>query len=358
MLSWLRRDRAGNAFSTDPQQLLIQSERCFTSLTCVVSALLARSGRPMSPDIVAGRTGDCFSLQWSPDDWATGIAGPARDLEEALRDLGLGAHLAAGGAAGDPGTRLMVVVRSSLSNNRSVMVCGGWPPLIANERDWQWGLVNAHDGRGAYLGDTMRDALVHNQQGAGVTWPHYLGQPSAVYRIDPEAAITDRPGKMARRAMQRAVDLLRGEGSRGGVPDLDRLVQWLQEGAPSAGRRCPYPYPKRVAARCQFEAQARFLEASARVAPHRKSAAIREVARIAAEAAAEMASSEPPRRELSAEELRSGASQAPWEPSAWDMAAAALATEAEAREREVALLSSLRGKMLQIADALWTVAED
>lgn len=363
MLSWFRRQSPIKPYSTDPQELLDQSERSFTSLTCVVASLLARLGRPVAPEIVAGRTGDCFSLQFSPDDWALGMAGPARDLEEALNDLGLSARLAAGGAAGNVGARLMVVVRSSLSNNRSVLVCGGWPPLIAGERDWQWGLVHTHDERGTYLGDTMRDLLVHGQLGASVAWPHYIGEPSAVYRVDPLPVVTERPGRLSRRAMQRAVGLLHGDGARGGIPDLDRLVEWLHQGAPGAGRRCPYPYPKRAAIRCQFETQSRFLHASALAAPQRKSAAIHEVAELATGAARALAATEPPRLEPGAEDPRAIGPRAIgpralWEPDAWDQLAARLTADADTREREAQLFIALRATMTQIADSLGSLTAD
>jgi hypothetical protein len=204
----------------------------------------------------------------------------------------------------------------------------------------------------------MRDALAYNQQNAPVTWPHYTCQPSAVYLVDAAVPATDLPGRKVRRALQRAVTLLRDGGGQGGLPDADRLVEWLRAGPDTMLGRKPYPFPKRVAIRCQFETQARFMAAAVRIVPARKRAALREVAHLAGAAATSLLRTEPARAFSRADAVRSGEPRSPWGPGAWDRQAADLVASAEAREREIALVQDLRDRVARMADALESIATE
>jgi hypothetical protein len=359
MLSWPRRQRQESVVAASVERSLIQTETVFTSLTCAVSALLADAGMAADADIIAARSGDSFALQWSPDDWATGLAGCPPGLAEGLGDLGLSAKLAAGTVAGEPDQRLVSVLRGSLSNARPVLVCGGWPPLTIGERDWQWGLVYSHDGHGAYLGNTMRDALAYNQHGMGITWPHYTCQPSAAYLVDAPVPAEDHPGRKVRRALQRGAALLRGEGAAPGRPaGAEALLEWLRGGPDTMAGRKPYPFPKRLAMRCQLESQARYLSGAVRVSPARKRGDLREASRLAAGAATALLRAEPARSFPRAEATRHGDPRNPWTLGAWDRQASDLATSAEAREREIALISDLRDRVARLAEALEHICAD
>jgi len=120
-----------------------------------------------------------------------------------------------------------------------------------------------------------------------------------------------------------------------------------------------YPFPARLAVRCQFEAQARFLQRMGKYVPRKRRAAHQTALQHATDAAHLLLEHEPPRLHARSARGPVQAGRTPWEPDAWP----ALAREIAERQpptypRELELLERLRDLHTDLIEALELLVAD
>lgn len=338
---------------------MIQTEDHFTSLTHAVGALLTVYGRSADLDYVAGVTGDCFAIQMPLDRRAMGLVGTHDLLPAALGDLGFSVKFVADELPTDATMRVFTIVRAGLRSFRPCLVCGGWPGGGPGDRDGFWGMIPSFDAaRAEFIGCTMRDDLIDRVLSEDLAWPYEGANVQAVYLVENWRASELRPGKRARRALERGVGLLAGEHGFGGLVEYARIIQWLSTARSAREGADPrvYPYPAMVTMRCQFEAIARFLKQIAGAVPRRKRAAHRQASDIATSAAELLLNGEPERAHPRTGRGAVDVGKAIWSEGAWEQLAQELDDPAgSARESEVAKIEQLRdlhGDLIEALDVL------
>lgn len=365
MLSWRRPSTSGSEPDLRRIAPMLQTEDAFTSLTHAASAILTIFGCRRSSDEVAAITGDCFALQWDVQRPRFGWAAADPLLEEAFRDTGVHVRFVADQSSDEHLMRITTVIRAGINNFRPSLVLGGWQPVRREERDWFWGLVHAdqEDGK-AFLGSTMRDLLLYDLPAGSLVWPHRTGSSSAVYIVEGFEPPRFMPGRLARRALMRGVRILAGEAGAPGPAVYDELLAQLRSanGHTQAGltQELPlYPFPARLAVRCQFEAQARFLRGMGKHVPRRRRASHRIALQQATRAAELLLEHEPPRLHPRAARGPVQAGRPPWGPDAWPALARAIAEKhTPAYSRELELLEQLRQLHTSLIEALDMLVAD
>ena len=338
-----------------------QSEDHFTSLTAVLRGVLVMHGLRYPADIISATSGDCFALQFNPNLFMSGLCGISEHFTTGLAELGIQATLYAQNTEEDI-IRLATSIKASLFKQQIVLVFGGWPPLSLGERDNYWGILHSPGPeRGKYLGNTMRDTLNISLASEDLVWPHYTNSPFAAFGIEKSPAPIRRESRKVRLVLQRGLELLRGLAPDDDLHQYDELFTWLMQEdiTPSAGQYPAWPFPGRVAIRCQLETISRYLTYAISVVPARKRRLMKQVHEIASLMAQKLLQTEPLRTYPRKPSKPVKSVTSPWAQDAWTQVWQALQdVNGEARQKEITLMQELQKDHKKLIEILAELVTD